>query len=216
MIEVNLLPGGTKRRGRRAAPGPALPRLGGVSVDRWTALAVVGWIVGPAAILWLFLGAGSRVEELTLAIEQAVQDSARYAKLIETQEQLRARRDSIAERLEIIQEIDAGRYIWPHIMDEVSRALPENTWLTSLQYMSSERSVPEFQIVGRTGHTFALTRFMTDLEASPYIRSVRINKTEQVRDEGERWVYEFILSARYEEPAPELIETVSIFANGGE
>ncbi len=214
MIEVNLLPGASRRSSRRSIRLSGLfSSLGkGPSLDRTVAFIAGGWIIGPAAIAWLFLGASSRIEELDLAIEQAVQDSARYARLIETQERLRARRDSVAQKLEIIQAVDAGRYIWAHLMDEVSRALPEYTWLTRLQHMQGEEAAPTFQLTGHTGNTFALTRFMKDLEASPFIRTVQLTTTEQVGGPDGRPVHQFILTAQYEEPPPELIETVSIIA----
>lgn len=215
MIEVNLLPGASRRSARRSIRLPvSLPRLDGLVHDRWTAFIVASWIIGPALILWMFLGTRSRTEELTLAVEQAVQDSTRYARLIEAQENLNARRDTIAEKLRIIQEIDAGRYVWAHILDEVSRALPEHTWLVEVNAMNSDGTAPIFQLIGRTGNTFALTRFMRDLEASPFIRAVQLMSTELVREGDDRVVHEFFLQASYEEPPVELIETVPLFSGG--
>ena len=118
-------------------PRLAMPSFGdklkGGSVDKWSAFVVAGWIVGPLLLAWLFMGSRGRMAELEVAIEGARLDSIRYAEIRAANQTLLARQDTIAAKLEIIQEIDAGRYIWPHIMDEVSRALPENTWLTSLQ-----------------------------------------------------------------------------------
>ncbi len=213
MIEVNLLPGASKRSARRSRRGGAglFSRLAKAEgVDRWAAFIAGGWIVGPALIVWLFLGTSSRIDELEVQLEDAVRDSTRYAAMIATQERLIARRDSIRQRLEIIREIDDGRYVWAHIMDEVSRALPDYTWLHRLQHIAGEELVPEIQISGRTGNTFALTRFMTDLEASPFIRAVRLTSMQQVQDAQGRVMYEFILLAAYEVPPPELLETVPL------
>jgi Tfp pilus assembly protein PilN len=44
-----------------------------------------------------------------------------------------AQRDSVQRQLEVIKSIDNDRFIWAHIMDEVSRALPPYTWLKSIQ-----------------------------------------------------------------------------------
>jgi Tfp pilus assembly protein PilN len=44
-----------------------------------------------------------------------------------------AQRDSVQRQLEIIKSIDNDRFIWSHIMDEVSRALPPYTWLKGIQ-----------------------------------------------------------------------------------
>ncbi|HEX7052128.1 MAG TPA: PilN domain-containing protein [Longimicrobiales bacterium] len=214
MIEINLLPGAERRRSGRSIRLPAALRnlAAGVKLDRWAAFIGAAWIIGPGSIVWLYLSTAHHRHELTLAVEQAVQDSTRYAKLIQAQDRLIARRDTIAQKLKIIQEIDADRYVWPHIMDEIARALPDYTWLTKVTHMNGGGPDPQFQIVGRAGNVFALTRFMKDLEASPFIRSVRLTTTERVRDADNREVHEFILLASYEPPPPTLIETVPLFA----
>lgn len=212
MIEINLLPGAAKRSTRRS-PRLSFSFAGKFpGLDRWAAFIAVAWIAGPLTIAWLFLTAGRRIETLNVTLEQAVRDSTRYATLIQAQERLRARRDSIAQKLQIIQEVDAGRYTWPHILDEISRALPDYTWLRAIRATDSgDPAATEFQITGLTGNAFALTRFMNDLEQSPFIRGVELGTTEQVRDSQGRLVHQFILTARYEEPPPELIETVPLF-----
>lgn len=213
MIEVNLHPGASRRSRRRAIRLPfSLPSGGALAnMDRWTAVIVALWIVAPIVVGWFFFSTARRMDDLGVAIEAAVADSTRYARLIEAQQQLEARRDTIAEKLELIQEIDAGRYIWPHILDEISRALPEYTWLTRLQHFGGTHQQPEFQLVGRAGNIFALTRFMSDLEASPFIRDVELTATEMVTEANDRTVHSFTLVARYEEPPIEMIERVPLF-----
>ncbi|HEY8470483.1 MAG TPA: PilN domain-containing protein [Longimicrobiales bacterium] len=217
VIEVNLNPGATRRSARRkgglslggarkqaAAGAPRQP------IDRWGLFAVLGWVVMLAGVGWMFMGARARKEELNIAIERAVRDSAHYAAVIATTERLTARRDSIVTRLRLIQEIDAGRYIWPHILDEVGRALPPYTWLTSLTQIDAGPPVA-FRIEGRAGNTFALTQFMKDLEASGFIRGVRLASTQLIHEQ-EKVVQAFVLEATYEEPTPDRIETVPLFA----
>jgi Tfp pilus assembly protein PilN len=152
--------------------------------------------------------------DLEVRIEEARADSARYADLILQNDALMARRDSIAQRVEIIQEIDGDRYVWPHIMDEVARALPEYTWLTDILQVSLGDEL-ELRIEGRAGNTFALTQFMENLEASLFLRNVDLIATEQVIEEseevGRRVVYRFQLEALFERPPAELLQTVPLF-----
>lgn len=228
MIEVNLLPGGKKRQAKGAGFKFSMPSFGGGKSGRGGARD--GWLLGSAAVIalaiggigWMFFGAGQRGDQLEVAIEEAVRDSARYADLIQKTEGLRARRDSIGRRVSIIQEIDGGRYVWPHILDEVSRSLPDYTWLTQLVQVSNvdgETGMLGFRLEGRAGNNFALTRFMENLESSPFIRDVQLVTSEQiseaVEDSGERQIYQFTLNASYEEPPTEMIETVPLFANSG-
>ncbi len=211
MIEINLLPGATRKKRRKRGAGislslPSVEKL--PEFDRWILFIVASWIVAPALLGWLYFGVTGEKEDLTERIEQAVTDSMRYARLIEANQALEARRDTILDKLQIIQEIDTQRYVWAHVMDEISRVLPDYTWLTSLA-QTTGGAEPTFLIEGRTGNFFALTRFMDDLEASPFIRGVRLTTTQQESLEG-RIVNQFVLQASYQEPPGEFIETVPL------
>lgn len=213
MIEVNLLPGAEKRKRHKAGPGFALKLPESMpQLDRMTIFIAAAWILGPVVLLWLFLGIRSDRAEVEVALNQAVADSARYASVIETQASLRARQDTIAQKLQMIQEIDAGRYIWPHILDEVSRAMPPYTWLQALEQVRGGNT-PVFQVEGRTGSLPALTRFMDALEASPFLREIQLISSEQVQtgDDETNIVNHFVLTGTYEVPSLEVVETVPLF-----
>lgn len=224
MIEINLLPGTAKRAPRRKSSlgltafnkggGGGGGGSGSPKFDRMGMLVIGGWVLGPLAVGWLFLGASARMDELSVAIEGAQADSARYAEIRAANDVLRARQDTIAQKLQIIQEIDASRYTWSHIMDEVSRALPQYTWLRNIAYVSTDAPIhkPSFRIEGRSGNTFALTQFMQSLEASPFIRGVTLVTTNQIVEQ-DKTLYSFMLDAYFEEPPPEVIQTVPLFGS---
>ena len=211
MIEINLLPGAQKRKKRAVSSGFSFKLPENMpALDRMTMFIVAAWIVGPALALWLYFGVQGEIAERQAAVDVAVADSTRYAALIATQTSLRARQDTIAQKLSIIQEIDAGRYIWPHLMDEVSQALPDYTWLQAMDQIGGGPT-PAFQLEGRTGSLPALTRFMDNLEASPFIRDVQLVSSEQAQLGENRIVNNFVLTGRYETPPLEVIETVPLF-----
>jgi hypothetical protein len=149
------------------------------------------------------------------AQDPAAADSVRLARVISTQATLQARQDTIAQKLVMIQEIDAGRHIWPHILDEISRALPPYTWLESVD---QERGgpAPDFIIAGRTGSLPALTRFMNQLEASPFLRNIQLISSEQAQMGGAegRIVNNFALTGSYRPPPMDMLETIPLFPNG--
>jgi len=190
-----------------------LPSFGAIPKDSFilgSAAAVAAVIIAAA---YLFLSVTNRHGELTVAVDEAVSDSIRYADLIQQHDAIRARNDSIAQKVSIIQGIDGGRYVWPHLMDEVARALPDYTWLIRLTQVSADQEV-QFRLEGRAGNMYALTRFMADLEDSSFIRSVRLIETTQVPEtQGTvtRMVHGFTLEASYEQPPEEMIETVPLF-----
>ena len=224
MIEVNLLPGGKKRRpskgGSRGGGGGggigaalrnlSMPDLGSLLADSYNIAAAAVALGVLLTLGWWFVGLSSRQGDVEVALADALQDSANYADLIARNQTLEARRDSIAQKVQIIQEIDALRYVWPHLMDELARALPDYTWLTQVIQVSVGQEV-EFQVRGRAGNNLALTTFWRQLQESPFIRNVQLVQTEQVVEATGQLVYEFQLDCIYAPPDPEFIETVPLF-----
>lgn len=215
MIEINLLPG-AERKARKSGGGGAgfrLPKLpaGGKlpAFDRMLAFIVGAWILAPALLIWLYLSTSSREQELQVAVQQAQEDSTRYAQVIANVTTLQARRDTIAQKLQIIQELDAGRYVWAHVLDEVARALPNYTWITGIE-AEVDAPEPTFVVSGKTANNFALTEFLTQLESSPFVQGVTLLSTEQT-PEGQSTVYTFRVQAMYEEPPADAIQSVPLF-----
>lgn len=222
MIEINLLPGSAKRTKKRGVPklgmpGPLSNLKGLPKFDRSLALMAGGWAVGLLLFAWLFFGTRARKAELEEQITVAERDSMRLASIIESSKSMEARRNTVAEKLTIVQGIDAARYIWSHILDEAARSLPEHTWLEEVTYVvpDSTDKFPKFKVEGRTGNNFALTAYLQQLEASPFIRAVKLNSSELVR-EDQKLVYAFLLEAYFEEPPPDVLETTPLFTRAEE
>jgi Tfp pilus assembly protein PilN len=221
MIEINLLPGsGKKSRGRGAGAGLGAS-FSGVAAkvkDPQLIFAVAGVAAAlmiVAALQWRQTSLSSSLEEAEL---QAVQDSTRYAATLAEKRGAEARRDSVLRQLEIIRTIDNNRFVWPHLMDEVSRVMPPYTWLTSMTQVSAMAApaaaegdstkkdslnvappAMKFRIVGNTVDIQALTRFMKDLEGSSFVQNVVLDKSTLAVVDGKE-VTEFQLSAEYQTP----------------
>jgi Tfp pilus assembly protein PilN len=218
MINVNLKPGATRKAARKMPQlGMALPSLSKFTAlpkfDRMMTFIVAAWVVGPALVGFMFFTERSEKNELDTNIAAELADSAKYSQLIAANKTLLARRDTIAMKVNVIQEIDAGRYVWSHVMDELSRALPPYTWLTKITALAADSSenLPRFSLEGRAQNNFALSQYMQQLESSPFIRAVKLTTNELIR-EREKLVYSFALEASYEEPPPDVIETIPLFA----
>jgi Tfp pilus assembly protein PilN len=220
MIEINLLPGTGKRAKRRPARQPGSvqgsePFTFGISgiFERSHVRMVVAWLTGGVLLGWMIVADRSRKAMLESEITAAALDSTRLAEIIKTLDELNARTHSVVAKLNVVQEVDANRFVWPHLLDEIARAVPEHTWLVKIANLPTDSTVklPRFSLEGRAGSNFALTRFLQQLELSPFIRQVRLKESQLVR-EDEKLVYSFALDADYETPPPDMIQTEPLFA----
>ena len=134
MIEINLLPGSGKKTrsdgfNLKAFAGQAGSRI----KDPFMIAAAVSILAATGSIGYLHMSQTAKADDLTERERRAVQDSTRYVAVLRERNRALAQRDSVQRQLEIIKSIDNDRFIWAHIMDEVSRALPPYTWLKSIQ-----------------------------------------------------------------------------------
>jgi len=242
MIEINLLSPGEKtgrkkkrnavlarfrRKDAQSDEPTSLPARRGITIA--AAAAVLVAVVGVGGGFWY---QDRELAKLDERLQQELADSARFSSVIGERKAIIARRDSLVAQLGIIKQIDESRYVWPHILDEISRALPQYTWITAVNQLSAKSVLPvrdstrargdsakktaapvepqvSFQIVGNTVDIQALTRFMRVLEGSPFIQNVTIEKsTVMVIDSRE--VTEFTLNVQYQTPDPAAVTLVPI------
>ena len=139
MIEINLLPGGGKKaRGRNLGAGLMGSFSGALAkVKDPYLLSAVGSTAAAVAIIGLLWVTQAAKERSLIAKEQkAVQDSTRYATLVAEKRKAEAQRDSVLRQVNIIKAIDDDRFVWTHIMDEISSVVPPYTWLTAVAQTS--------------------------------------------------------------------------------
>lgn len=234
MIEINLLPGAA--RNRKAGSGVSFKAIASGAAakvkDPYLLSAVASIIVAVASVGILHMTQTTSAEDLGVRETEALRDSTRYAMVLKDRRRAEAKRDSVVKQLAIIRSIDDDRYVWPHIMDEVSRALPPYTWLKSMAQTSAVTTPPglvepakgdtakkkdpeptveamRFRVVGNTVDIQALTRFMKLLETSPFVQNVQLAKSELVMLDGKE-VTEFQLDAEYERPDRSVITTAPV------
>lgn len=250
MIEINLLPG-TKKKSRKGGGG------GGASVsmpsfdfaawfdsmrqrirEPWLIVGVTVTVLTVAAVGVFYTRQATRESTIEEALQRAVQDSTRFASVLKERETAEAKRDTVLRSLNLIRAIDDDRFVWPHVMDEVSRSLPPYTWIVSLGFTGAGQgqqavtTVPvaapaepgkkrrmaqtavardsvRIRVVGNTVDIQALTRFMTQLEASPFLEQVQLAKSERANDNGKE-VTQFQLDMLYSRPDPSLVRRVPL------
>jgi Tfp pilus assembly protein PilN len=235
MIEINLIPGTGKKSkkggggGAKLSVGAALGNLKSKVRDPYMLGAIGSAIVAILVTGGLYTTQESRSARLDDELQKAVQDSTRYASVLHEREKAEAKRDTVLRSLNMIRAIDDDRYIWPHVMQEVSSALPPFTWIVSLGFsgvgqattpvttvLASEpsgtpgrrrkgtptqivRDTVRLRLVGNTVDIQALTRFMKQLENSAFLENVNLVSSQRANDNGKE-VTQFQLDMLYTRP----------------
>lgn len=214
MIEVDLGPNSPGSRTRRGIRRGFVMGLGGTRLDPWILACAMVALGSLGAAVYLSVAHNRQVAILEVAVEDALRDSAQSAAGTRLLLQSRDRLDAISARISALEDLDATRYRWPHILDEVSAALPEGAWITGIAEVASEKPGIRFQVEGHALDNFALTRLWNALEASFFIRDVQLITTEHLQRQvsdgngGPSTSYRFVLGAGYEDPPDGIVEFV--------
>jgi Tfp pilus assembly protein PilN len=222
-IEINLL-GGQKRKagggGVSIDFGALLGGLGGGVKDPLLMVVGIVWGLALVFVVFIFLTTTGTIANIEQQVEAAREDSATYADLLEEQQRARDLRAVLLTELQTIQNIDGDRYIWPHIMDELAKALPNYTWIESVrnegggstaQVADSLAPPPEirFRVAGRASEIEGYTRFIRQLQASPWVSRVVPGGVQPVDADG-RSVHSFELVATFQKADSSFILTVPV------
>jgi Tfp pilus assembly protein PilN len=172
MITINLRPGAKRTAGSPFDKIKEIFEGAGSGVKEpllLAALAVV--VVVSAVLLWIGIGVASERGRLEPELESVRQESRRFRNIVSQKRREETVRDSLLSQIQVIRTVDGDRYVWAHVLDEVAKALPQYTWLVSVQALVTsvtptdtivDATVPQevrFQIDGRTIDIQAYTRF---------------------------------------------------------
>ncbi len=226
-IEINLLPGARKKAG---GAGLSLPDFGDIVArvkDPLLIGALAAWVVGLSVMGWMWYTQTSALSAMESQLLEATNAARRFGQVIAQKERQTRLRDSLVTELDAIREIDGDRFVWPHIMEEVTKALPEFTWIVALdgitvqdQVLDDGTIIPapvQFTIDGRTSNIQSYTRFMTRLQDSPWFLDIGSTGTNTVVENG-RTVRAFQITATYQVADSAFIRTLSVaemFIEGG-
>jgi Tfp pilus assembly protein PilN len=226
MITVNLRPGQKRKRSGTSLKGlmdrlSVLRELSAKVKDPLLMAAVGAWVCVVAGLGLIYLNNIRQLYVLEPRLEQARSENRRFKAFIADKRRQEKIRDSLLAQITVIRRVDGDRYIWPHLLDEITKALPAYTWLVDLGTASPNAAqaaaqAPKatggkpgaspdsvavqpavaFQINGRTIDIQAYTRFLRQLEASPWIVDVTPVSAQTVV-EKERPVTAFVIRATY-------------------
>jgi type IV pilus assembly protein PilN len=119
-------------------------------------LVVAGLIVG-----WWFYSLNRTSADLDQQIADAERETQRLQSVIQQVAQFEARRAQLQQRVTLIEELRKGQTGPVHLLDQISRALPESMWLITLRQAGNE-----ITLEGQCTSLNSLSDFVSALEAS--------------------------------------------------
>lgn len=223
MIEINLLPGKKKRK-KAGGAGITLPdfsEFAGKIKDPLMIGAIGVWVIVLPVVGFIYFTESRKLTELEAEVNRVSAQARQFNSLIAEKQRLESLRDSLSVELAAIREIDADRYVWAHIMEEVTKALPDFTWIISLEFVpppaleqteeadATVRPPVRFTLDGRTADIGAYTRFLRNLANSPWIADVQPGATQTVM-ESDRPVTAFTITGTFQQADSAFIRTAPL------
>jgi Tfp pilus assembly protein PilN len=233
MITVNLRPDLKRRRARSPLAGvmEGFRGLGGKVKDPLLLACTVSWVVVLGWLGYVFVSTATELNALEPQLEATRSEHKRFKAFLAEKRHQETIRDSLVAQIGVIRTVDGDRYVWSHLMDEVTKALPAYTWLVDMgsaapaaapstapapgaqaDSTASDSVVAPavtFDVNGRTVDIQAYTRFLRQLEASPWITDVTPVSAQTVV-ESERPVTAFTIRATYRQADSAYIRTVPL------
>lgn len=175
MIKINLVREGRAVRGAGAAPAAAaVSAVGGPGANINNVIVIACLVLGVVAALgyWFF-----NKRELASREEIAAQRSAEAQKLeaiIKEVEDYQKRKDSLQQRIDLINQLKQNQKGPVRIMDQISRDLPDLVWLDTLDISGGKVS-----LAGRGLNPNAIALFIENVKNDPYFEEPQVGAVTQ-------------------------------------
>ena len=172
MIRINLL--ATERRAVKAVS------RGMEAGQKMMVLGSLILVITLAALGWRYWALGQQAAQLEEDIAQAQREEARLQEILRQVSEFEARKVLLEARLALIDELRKGQNAPVHMIDQLSRALPDMTWLTNVAQVGYTMTIQ-----GRCLTLTSLSDYIGNLEGSRYfIRPVEIVESAVVPGDG--------------------------------
>lgn len=169
MIRINLI--ASERRHAKAAAPKGLQLA-----QKMTVVGSLILVLAALGIGWRYWALGQQAASIERQLADARREEQRLAGILKQVQEFEARREMLQQRASLIDELRKGQSAPVHMIDQISRSLPEMTWLTELRQEGYDVTMR-----GRCLSLTSLSDFVGNLEASRYFkRPVEIVSSEVV------------------------------------
>ena len=156
MIRINLL-AVERERARTRVFIPAAHR---VTIGASLILLGTALLVG-----WWFWSLRQQSARLDADLARAEVETRQIRSVLEQVQKFESRKALLQQRVSLIEQLRKGQTAPVHLLDEISKSLPERLWLNELT-----QSGADFTITGMTDSLTAVSDFVANLEETKWFR----------------------------------------------
>jgi len=160
MIRINLLAVDRPIAGAKAKKSAGVTAAQRVTIG--AALIFLSTVVTIGWWFWSLRQTGIRLDE---EIARAEVEANQLRSVLASVQKFETRKAQLQQRVTLIEQLRRGQTGPVHILDELSKALPERMWLVAM----SQRG-DEFTISGQTTSLTGVSDFVANLEASKWFK----------------------------------------------
>jgi type IV pilus assembly protein PilN len=171
MIKVNLL---VEARAEKVAKQPLIS-LGTAQLNNYIIVAVL--LVTAAIIGFRYWKVSSELKAIRVEIADNQKEYERLKPIIEQVEAFKKRNEELKRKIGVIESLKTNQRGPVRIMDEVSKALPDLTWLTSMGLTGNQVTLR-----GMALNENAVANFISNLTASPFFSEPSLQIMSQEAD----------------------------------
>lgn len=191
MIRVNLI-SQVREKPRRRAASPLVGSGQKITVACTLILALAALGVG-----WWYWSLRKEATTLTDDIAVAEQETARLQALIVQVRQFEERKAQLQQRVTLIEELRKGQTSPVHVLDAISRSMPDLLWLTDLDQKGADLTIQ-----GRCMSLTSISDFVDNLGRSGWFRKpVEIVDSQVESGQATGGVIKFTVRAQVVSPA---------------
>jgi type IV pilus assembly protein PilN len=192
MIRINLLSVDKPA----AATTSSVPKISFNIGEKAGPLAAALILAGAAGYVALdFLSVQQQRRALTQELDAARAEKARLQPILKEVERFDAQKKDLQARVNLIEELRQNQVGPVHMLDQISRSLPDRLWLIEMKQVGNDVILD-----GKTSTLSSLADFVANLEGSGYFaRPVEItNSEEEKKDDSD--LIKFTVKATFEMP----------------
>lgn len=147
-------------------------------------------------VAWWFWSLRQQSQQLDEDIARAEIQTQQLRSVLAQVQKFEARKAQLQQRVSLIEQLRSGQSAPVHVLDEISKSLPDRLWLTDMTQTSNE-----FTISGMTTAMSGVSDFIANLEATRWFkRPVEIIDSQVQTDVKAGDLVKFSVKAVFQDP----------------